>query len=128
MQSKQNYQFVNVTSSNDLWGKNNTFTSLNRTLLVFQNTNERVIYHDRYVDDDCRHATINAEKWKMLVADTIGYMRNNCDSAHTSFNHKEIIVTNMTEHDITTSQKYKDDQRLKYIKQFCIFKFKACTD
>ena len=42
------------------------------------------------------------------------------------FIEKEKIITEATEMDISTSQKYKDDQRLEYIKEHCIYKYKAC--
>ena len=120
---KQNYIILNNTRDD-----NSTFSSIEKTnpVQVWDDTASRVIYHDRYVDKTCKHAVINAEKWKMLLPDTIDYMRNNCDESHTSFNHKEVVVQQLTPQDITTSQKYKDEQRLKWIKEFCIFKFKAC--
>lgn len=86
----------------------------------------RVVYHDRWVDNKCQNATVNTDKLHELLGDTIFYMRNNCDSKATSFIEKEIIVTNATEMDITTSQKYKDDKKLEYIKEHCIYKFRAC--
>ena len=126
---KQNYVILNNTSTYDGWGNSTNYSKLDKSVQIqaWDNTASRIIYHDRYVDEYCKHAVINADKWLMLLPDTIDYMRNNCDESHTSFNHKEIVIQNLTNHDITTSQKYKDEQRLKYIKEFCIFKYKACT-
>jgi hypothetical protein len=118
----QQYEIVpiNVTSA---------FGNTTRTILIKNQTADyqRIIYHDRYVDATCKHATINADKWQTLLADTISYLRNNCDEKHTSFVSVELIPANFTEQDISTSQKYTDEVRLKYIKEFCIFKYKACT-
>ena len=124
---KQNYIVLNNTSIYDGWGNSTVFSKLDKpSVQVWDYTASRVIYHDRYVDEACKHAVINADKWVSLLPDTINYMRNNCDEKSTSFNHKEVIITQLTPQDITTTQKYKDDQRLKWIKEFCIFKFKAC--
>lgn len=86
----------------------------------------RIIYHDRYVDS-CSKAVINADKWEILLADTINYMRNNCDESHTSFIEKEIIHPNYTSIDITTSPNWQFQQEMKRISEFCIFKFRACN-
>lgn len=124
---KQDYVILNNTSAYDGWGNNSTYTKLDKpSVQAWGDTASRVIYHDRFVDKYCKKAVINAEKWKMLLPDTIDYMRNNCDEKHTSFNHKEIVVQQLTPQDITTSQKWKDDQRIKWIKEYCIFKFKSC--
>ena len=126
---KPNYQLINMTKLADEWGKNGTYNGLVKT--SFFNTTDtasRIIYHDRYIDEKCWHAIINADKWEILLPDTINYMRNNCDDAHTSFIHKEVVVEKLTPQDITTSQKYKDEQRLKWIKEFCIFKYGSCKD
>lgn len=89
---------------------------------------ERVLYHDRFMNPNCSVATINADKWKILLNDTITYMRNNCDESYTEIDTIEIISANKTEFDITTSQKYKDDQRMKWIMEFCIFNYGICKD
>lgn len=86
----------------------------------------RVIYHDRFVDGGCHSATINADKWKILLADTIHYMRQGCLSEHTSYNHTEYIPIQLTKHDISTSQKWKHQELLDYVSEHCIFKFKSC--
>ena len=108
---------------------NATYTKdTTKTIQVLNQTQsyQRILYHDRYIDNNCRLAIINADKWQLLLPDTINLMRHNCDDAYTSFNNKELIPINATYQDITTSQKYKDDKRLQYIKEFCIFKFQTC--
>lgn len=40
---------------------------------------------------------------------------------------REVIPLNYTEQDITTSQDYQEKEWLKYVKEFCIFKFKSCN-
>ena len=124
---KPSYQLVNMTKSADEWGKNGTYSGLNKTSYFnVIDTASRIIYHDRYVDDKCWHAIINADKWEILLPDTINYMRNNCSDAHTSFIHKEVIIEKLTPQDISTSQKYKDEQRLKWIIQNCLKTYGVC--
>lgn len=125
---KNDYTFMNYTTTENNFGVNKTFTKINvtKTFYTSENTNTRVIFHDRYVDAKCKESTVNADKWRLLVADTVDYMRNDCDESHTSFVSKEIITMPLSVQDISTSQKYIDEQRLKWIKEFCIFKFQSC--
>ena len=44
-----------------------------------------------------------------------------------NFNEVELIPINNTEHDISTSKKWIHDKWIEYIKEYCIFKFMACT-
>lgn len=99
-----------------------------KTIQVLNQTQDygRILYHDRYIDKSCSHAIINADKMEELLPDTIYLMRNNCDERYTNFVTKEIIPIEKTYQDITTSQKYKDDARLEYIKEFCIYKYRVC--
>ncbi len=97
-------------------------------LTMINDTQYLVQYHDRYVDDKCMMATINADKWKLLVGDTIHYMRNNCDDSFTMFNHVEHIPINKTEHDISSSQDWQHKQFIKDVKEHCIHKYRECTD
>lgn len=99
-----------------------------KTVQVYEKVGDfgRVIYHDRYVDN-CKHATINAEKWEMLLADTIHYLRNNCDESHTSYQEREVIYANNTSIDLTTSPNWNYFQWLEEVSNHCIFKFKACS-
>ena len=85
----------------------------------------RVIYHDRYIDK-CQQATINADKWELLLADTVHFMRNQCDRDHTSFQEREIVNATKTEIDITSSPNWEYQQWLEEVSNFCIFKFKQC--
>ena len=86
----------------------------------------RIIYHDRYIEK-CKDATINADKWRILVPDTIYHMRKGCNPIHTSFNEIEYVPIPLFEHDVSTTQKYKHDKWIESVKTHCIFKFKACT-
>ena len=121
----QEYEYIDVMV-------NSTFgnTTQTKAIQVLNQTKDfaRILYHDRYIDDACKYAIVNADKYELLLADTINLMRNNCDESQTSFINVEYITTNATYQDITTSQKYKDDKRLEYIKEFCIFKFQSCKD
>ena len=101
-----------------------------KTIQVLNQTQDygRILYHDRYANESCTHIIINADKLQILLADTIHYVRNNCDERFTGYVTKEIIPINATYQDITTSQKYKDDKRLEFIKEFCIFKYKSCPN
>lgn len=87
--------------------------------------NSRTIYHDRYVDE-CQKATINADKWELLLADTINYLRNRCDPSSTSFIEKEIIPFNSTSIDVRTSPNWMDIKYWESISNHCIFKFREC--
>ena len=89
--------------------------------------NTRKVYHDRYVDNNCRNAIISAEKWTELIADTIYYMNKKCNENHTLFNPVEIIEMPISSQDIATSKKYIHDTWLANIKEHCIYKFKSCS-
>lgn len=124
---KQDYVLLNSTSPPDNWGNYTNYNKLDKqSVQVRNNTASGVIFHDRYVDERCKHAVINADKWLQLLPDTINFMRNNCDESFTSFNHKEIVTKTLTPQDITTTQKYKDEQRLKWIKENCLAKYGSC--
>jgi len=84
-----------------------------------------VVYHDRYIDK-CKYATINADKWELLLADTIHYMRNNCNPDHTSYYEREVINATKTEIDVTTSPNWQYQKWLEEVSNFCIFKFRQC--
>lgn len=123
MVQNQEYELVDVTINGTVFKKAVNVTVKNKTQDF-----GLILYHDRYVDAKCSKAIINAKLWKSLLPDTIDYMRNGCDENHTSFVTKEIIPANFTPQDISTSQKYKDEQRLKYIKEFCIYKYQSCKE
>lgn len=111
---------------------NKTITQGNNTKVIYfdylNKTQDygRIVFHDRYIDEGCTKAKINANKIKELLADTINLMRNNCDDKFTSYITKEVIPIEKSYQDITTSQKWIDEQRLEYIKEHCIYKYKAC--
>lgn len=85
---------------------------LNEYLNKINNT--RTIHHDRYVNLNCTIATVSSENLLLTLPDTIMYMLNNCTGELT--NTKTVITDKTTDTDISTSQKYKDDQWKKGIK------------
>jgi len=89
---------------------------------------DRVLYHDRYVNINCSIATINADKWKILLNDTINFMQNNCDESATDIDIVEVISVKKTEFDLTKSQAYIDAKRLKWIIKNCLFTYGACKE
>jgi len=99
-----------------------------KTIQILNKTQDfgRVLYHYRWIDDNCRTATLNAANVTKMLADTIHFMRSDCDESQTSFITKEIIPIVTTPQDYTTTQDYAEKEFLKYVKEFCIFKFKAC--
>lgn len=98
-----------------------TVTKINQTQFF-----GRVVYHDRYVDENCKDATINADIWKTIIPDTIHYLRTDCDN--TTFVHEQIIYPNYTSIDIANSTDYQHKQWIEEVKEHCIFKFRQCTD
>jgi hypothetical protein len=124
---KPSYEIINMTKSADEWGKEQFHSGLGKTSYFNQiDTAARTVFHDRYVDEKCKQAIINADKWEILLPDTITYMQHNCNDSYTSFEHKEIITKNLTPQDITTSQKYKDQKRLEWIKENCLKTYGIC--
>ena len=103
------------------------FTKQEKAVQVLNQTQQfgRVMYHDRYVDDNCKDSTINADIWKTIIPDTIHYLRTDCTI--TSFVHEEIIHPNVTKMDITNSTDYQHKAWIERVKEHCIFKFKECT-
>lgn len=124
MSQNELYEWVDVEITKTFGNQNST-----KTIQVLNQTQDygRVVYHDRFVDKNCRYAIINADKTNELLPDTINLMRNNCDESHTQFITREVIPLNYTEHDYTTTQDYAEKQWLSYVKEFCIFKFKSCN-
>jgi myosin heavy subunit len=84
-----------------------------------------IVYHDRYIEG-CKKAVINADKWQMLLPDTIHHLRNECTLESTMYVEKELIPQEKTFQDITTSRDYLHKQWLSFVKEFCIFKYKSC--
>lgn len=114
------FEYVDVKINGTAWSKARTVQSLNQTSEF-----ARVVYHDRYIDD-CKHATINADIWKDLVADTIHLMRNGCDPSFSSYNEREVIAPDYTEIDITTSPNWQYLKWLEDVSNHCIFKYREC--
>lgn len=121
MQLFQEFEIIDVEV-------NGTYSQKVKTIQVKNQTQDfgRVIYHDLFIDPSCRKAVVNTDVLYDLLVKVINYMRNNCDDDFALFDVKEIIPINATYQDITTSQKYKDDQRLEYIKKNCIFQYGVC--
>lgn len=82
---------------------------------------------ERYVDDRCRNIVIGSSDWKKLLPDTINYLRSDCDSSSTFYKTTFTEQLETTYQDVSTSQKYKDDQRLKFIKENCLKTYGACA-
>lgn len=72
----------------------------------------RIIYHDRYVKN-CNSAVIGAEDWKILLVDTINFLRNDCDKQFTTLDVREVILTNYTSIDHATSSYYQAQWKLE---------------
>lgn len=81
---------------------------------MVKENNTRIVHKDRFVKE-CNEATINADTWMLTLADTIQYLRSGCKG--TLLNTVDVIVDNMTKHQIDTSNKWKLDQWLKDVKK-----------
>lgn len=66
------------------------------TIKVETQKEGRILYHDRYIDDYCKRAIINADKWAELLSDTILHMQQNCEDGTTSFDNMEFIPAKKT--------------------------------
>ena len=84
---------------------------------MIKENNTRQVSIDRYINKFCNTATIGADDYLKLLADTIHLLRNNCNYKISTFNHIVTIVDNSTVTDISTSQKYKEDTWKKDIKE-----------
>lgn len=88
----------------------------------------RIMSTDRYVDSTCTHAVISAKNWKILLPDTINYLKNNCDPKSTSINTVKSVVKDLVQHDIGTSAKWKYDDFSKTVKDICSKQYGVCKD
>ncbi len=79
----------------------------------------------RYIDS-CRNAVIAARDWINLIGDTLNYMRNSCDPFATNYNFTRVINQNLTDHDITTSNKWLHEQFVEWVKLNCIYEYDKC--
>ena len=83
-------------------------------------TNNTLLVGDsRYINTKCHDATISAKLWLFLLGDTIQLMNHNCDRNYTNFDEVKKRIYEKTEHDITTSYKYKLDKWIKETKIRC---------
>lgn len=82
---------------------------LDKTNLTKQN-NTRIVYKDLNVDEKCRVATMSAKDWKKTLPHAISYLRSNCNDKFIMLEYRDVILDQITEFDITTSQKYKEDE------------------
>jgi len=71
---------------------------------------QRTVSKYRYVNSGCTEAIIGGNTWKETLADTISFMRNDCNEQFTNFKTVYVIDDPVTLTDISTSQKYKEDK------------------
>ena len=83
--------------------------------------NTLVFGADRYVDSRCHSAIISAEKWILLLGDTIWYLQSGCTK--TNFDSIVKIYQKPMDHDPKSSTWYKYQQWLKNAKQISKDKF-----
>lgn len=81
--------------------------------------NQRIIFHDRYVKDNCKYAKIDSKVWLDLLPDTVNYLRYGCDGNYTTFNNTESIQLPITQIDITESPNWQEAQWFKESKILC---------
>jgi len=79
--------------------------------------NTRILHTLRYTDTQCTESIISGKDWLKTLADTISFMRNNCNQKFTLIDDTKIIIDNQTQLDYTTSQKYKEDLWKEQIKK-----------
>ena len=75
---------------------------------------------DRHVDSRCRSITIGTDNFNVIFPDTVSYIRSGCDESKTYIDTLLTIHFEKSIQDISTSQKYKDEQRLQWIKENCL--------
>ena len=101
-------------------------TNKTKTITVKVETQKqgRILFHDRYVDDYCKNAMINSDKWLELLDDTIQHMRNNCDEGSTVFNNMEFIPATKTEFNMMESPSWQAlqwfEEAQKKCKELCL--------
>lgn len=78
---------------------------------------QRTVSKYRFVNLGCTEATIGGNTWKETLADTIEYLRHDCDEKFTNFKTVFTIDDPITITDISTSQKYKEDKWKEETKQ-----------
>lgn len=90
--------------------------------------NIRAYAKNRYVDSSCTNAIITAKNWQVILPDTINYLRHDCDANQTQVQIVAVQLLQKTQHDITTSQKYKDEKQRAWIVANCLKSFGACPE
>jgi hypothetical protein len=88
----------------------------------------RTFSHTRYVDSTCTNAIITAKNWKIVLEDTIDYLRHNCSTDYTKLKTIEMEVTKLAKHDISTSYKWKYEAWKKQITEKCLRERNACQE
>lgn len=81
---------------------------------------------DRYVDPSCSYASITALNWERMLPDTINLMQHDCDPAYTSLVTTVNDTKTITEHDVSTSAKYKLDKFYQSAIKDCTKSYQAC--
>ena len=79
----------------------------------------RIVYHDRYVDDHCRTALVNSEKWMMILPGIIHHMRNNCADESFAISNMEFIAPNNSPFNRDESPSWKKLQWFEESKVKC---------
>lgn len=88
----------------------------------------RTYSKDRYVDSTCTHSIITAKNWKVILPDTVNYLRSGCNPNYTKISTIVLDVKQLATHDISTSYKWKLQEQYDYIKKNCLHKRNACTE
>lgn len=78
---------------------------------------QRTVSKYRFVNSGCTEVTIGGNTWKETLADSIEFLRHNCDEKFTNFKTIFTIDDPITITDISTSQKYKEDKWKQETKQ-----------
>lgn len=81
---------------------------------------------NRYVDSQCKHATIHAGTWKEVLPDTIEYLRHGCDEKFSNIQTVIEFHDNVTVMSNTNTDKYRQDEFVRYVKENCIFEYGKC--
>ena len=88
----------------------------------YKKTNNTLTFGtDRYVNSKCTEAIISADKWLLLLGDTIMYLQSTCTK--TNFDSIVKIYQKPMDHDPKSSAWYKYQQWLKNAKQISKDKF-----
>lgn len=98
------------------------------SLKVNEDINSIVYGVIRYTDSTCKNITIGTDNFDIVFPDTLQYLRHGCDSNYSYLDTKVKTDYKKSFQDITTSQKYKDEQRLKYIKENCLKEYGVCNE